>query len=133
MTNQSDSNAVNKALNNIQERLLEKGNRHRDTALKEIDAHARGYLSGVFDTLEMVEAAEHQAQNAPARPRTNLDRIRAASVEEIALLVMHANRCRYCSLCGEDGRCEKNVVYSTKCAAALVKWLNSPVKEDGND
>lgn len=48
----------NTALNDIKERLLEKGNRHRDTAIKEVDAHARGYLSGVFDTLETVEAAE---------------------------------------------------------------------------
>lgn len=55
----------NTALKDIKERLLEKGNRHRDTAIKEVDAHARGYLSGVFDTLETVEAAEQQAQNAP--------------------------------------------------------------------
>ena len=54
----------NMVLNEIKQCLLEKGNRHRDVALKEIDARARGYLSGVFDTLEMVEAAEQQAQNA---------------------------------------------------------------------
>lgn len=49
----------------IRTRLLEKGNRHRDASIKEIDAHARGYLSGVFDALDMVAAAEQQAQNAP--------------------------------------------------------------------
>lgn len=126
--NQSDFSDINTVLNDIKERLLEKGNRHRDVALKEIDAHARGYLLGVFDTLEMVEAAEQQAQNAP---RTNLDRIRAMSAEEIADWVAGNLECDSCPLnaalnavrvCGE-----------TNCAATFVKWLNSPAKEGGKN
>lgn len=117
----------------IRNRLLEKGNRHRDASIKEIDAYARGYSSAVFDTLEMVEAAEHQAQ---PEPRTNLDRIRAMSAEEIADWVagnagwVAGNlECDSCPIRDSDGR----MCGETNCSAAFVKWLNSPAKEDGND
>ncbi len=110
----------------IRTRLLEKGNRHRDTAIKEIDAHARGYLSGVFDALEMVEAAEQQEQNAP---RTNLDRIRTMSAEEIADWTEEDLECGSCPIVGSDERLCK----TTSCAAAIVKWLNSPAKEGGKN
>lgn len=124
--NQSDFNAVNTALNDIKERLLEKGNRHRDTSIKEIDAHARGYLLGVFDALEMVEAAEQQEQNAP---RTNLDRIRAMSVEKLAIWLNSRNidcdECPAAKICGTF--CGYN------CVKVFETWLNSPAKEDNEN
>ena len=121
----------NTALKDIKERLLEKGNRHRDVALKEIDAHARGYLLGVFDTLEMVEAAEQQAQPAP-EPRTNLDVIRAMSAEELvewarATYNGEEECCEYCEF-NNIKSCPVNRG-TLRCKTNLAKWLNSPAKE----
>lgn len=110
----------------IRTRLLEKGNRHRDTAIKEIDAHARGYLSGVFDALDMVAAAEHQAQNVP---RTNLDRIRAMSAEELAIWLSRRNI--DCEKCPAEKLCRANK--GIVCEKIFMMWLNSPAGEDGND
>lgn len=116
----------NTVLNDIKERLLEKSNRHRDTAIKEVDAHARGYLSGVFDTLETVEAAEQQAQ---PEPRTNLDRIRAMSAEEMALWL--SSRDRECGECLAADVCKD--VHGIVCEDVFVMWLNCPAKEDGEN
>ena len=51
-------------LKEIEERLLEKGNGRRDAAIKEIDAHARGYLLGVNDALTAVSFARPEQQSA---------------------------------------------------------------------
>ena len=80
---------TNEKLKEIEDRLFEKGNRHRDVAIKEIDAHARGYLLGVNDALAAVA---------------------------------YAIDCDNCPAIGKDGRCDE-------CTTALVRWLNSPVKE----
>lgn len=76
---------TNEKLKEIEDRLLEKGNRHRDEAVKEIDAHTRGYILGVNDALTAISFARPEQQAQPASEvRTNLDRIRAMSAEEIA-------------------------------------------------
>ena len=117
----------NTALNGIKERLLKDNDTRRRYEIESANASANGYVRGVEDTLVAVSFAR------PEQPRTNLDRIRAMSAEEIAEFVMHTMKCKNCPLCGKDGRCEKDAVYDTsECTAALVKWLNSPTKEDGN-
>lgn len=117
---------TNKKIKEIEERLLEKGNGRRDAAIKEIDAHARGYLLGVNDALTAVSFVRPEQQNQPAsETRTNLDRIRAMSAEEIAEWAVEHLECCSCPISDSQGRsCEKD------CRATLINWLNSPVKED---
>jgi hypothetical protein len=117
---------TNEKLKEIEERLLEKGNGRRDVAIKEIDAHARGYLLGVNDALTAVSFARPEQQNQSAsETRTNLDRIRAMSAEDIANWAVEHLECCSCPISDSQGRsCEKD------CMATFIKWLNSPVKED---
>ncbi len=117
---------TNEKLKEIQERLLEKSNRHRDAAIKEVDAHARGYLLGVNDALTAVSFARPEQQAQPAsEARTNLDRIRAMSVEDIANWAGEHLECCSCPISDYQGcSCEKD------CVATFIKWLNSSVKEN---
>lgn len=117
---------TNEKLKEIEDRLLEKGNRHRDVAVKEIDAHTRGYILGVNDALTAVSFVRPEQQAQPAsETRTNLDRIRAMSAEEIANWAVEKLECCSCPMSDDWGRaCETN------CAETFIKWLNSPVKED---
>lgn len=118
---------TNEKLKEIEDRLLEKGNRHRDAAVKEIDAHTRGYILGVNDALTAVSFVrpEHQAQPT-SETRTNLDRIRAMSAEEIAKWAEGSLGCCSCPISDSQGySCE-----TTNCVATFIKWLNSPAKED---
>lgn len=117
---------TNEKLKEIQERLLEKGNGHRDAAIKEIDAHTRGYILGVNDALAAVSFVRPEQQAQPtSETRTNLDRIRAMSAEELAKWAELNLECCSCPINDSRGRgCEKN------CAAMFMKWLNSPAKED---
>lgn len=117
---------TNEKLKEIEERLLEKGNGRRDAEIKEIDAHARGYLLGVNDALTAVSFARPEQQNQSAsETRTNLDRIRAISAEDIANWAVEHLECCSCPISDSQGRsCEKD------CMATFIKWLNSPVKED---
>lgn len=118
---------TNEKLKEIEERLLEKGNGLRDAAIKEIDAHARGYLLGVNDALTAVSFARPEQQTQPASEvRTNLDRIRAMSAEEIANWAKENLGCCSCPISDSQGySCE-----TKNCAATFIKWLNSPAKED---
>lgn len=118
---------TNEKLKEIEDRLLEKGNRHRDAAVKEIDAHTRGYILGVNDALTAVSFARPEQQNQPAsETRTNLDRIRAMSAEEIASWAVEHLGCCSCPISDSQGySCE-----TTNCVATFIKWLNSPAKED---
>ncbi len=118
---------TNEKLKEIEDRLLEKGNRHRDAAVKEIDAHTRGYILGVNDALTAVSFARPEQQTQPASEvRTNLDRIRAMSAEEIAKWMEANLGCCSCPISDSQGySCEiKN------CMSTFIKWLNSPAKED---
>ena len=117
---------TNEKLKEIEESLLEKGNGRRDAAIKEIDAHARGYLLGVNDALAAVSFVRPEQQAQPAsEARTNLDRIRAMSAEDIANWAVEHLECCSCPISDSQGSsCEKD------CMATFIKWLNSPVKED---
>lgn len=126
----------NTVLNNIKERLLKDNDTRRWREVGNANAFANGYACGVENTLVAVaaaEAAEQQAQNAPARPRTNLDRIRAMSAEKIAKWAVCAIGCSICPR-RKDGHCEVEEDYEpSNCAAELIKWLNSPAGEDGKN
>lgn len=117
---------TNEKLKEIEDRLLEKGNRHRDAEVKEIDAHTRGYILGVNDALTAVSFARPEQQAQPASETcTNLDRIRAMSAEEIANWAKENLECCSCPISDSQGRsCETN------CVTTFIKWLNSPVKGD---
>lgn len=118
---------TNEKLKEIEDRLLEKGNRHRDAAVKEIDAHTRGYILGVNDALTAVSFARPEQQNQPtSETRTNLDRIHAMSAEELAerwrSMDIACCKCPAKKMCPETG-------FVCKCGNAFTDWLNSPVKE----
>ncbi|GEM_PF-1670536 len=118
---------TNEKLKEIEDRLLEKGNRHRDVAVKEIDAHTRGYILGVNDALTAVSFTRPEQQAQPAsEAHTNLDRIRAMSAEDIANWARENLGCCSCPISDSQGySCE-----AKNCMATFIKWLNSPVKED---
>lgn len=118
---------TNEKLKEIEDRLLEKGNRHRDVAVKEIDAHTRGYILGVNDALTAVSFVRSEQQNQPvSETRTNLDRIRAMSAEDIANWAVKNLECCSCPISDSRGYCCE----TTNCMATFIKWLNSPVNED---
>lgn len=118
---------TNEKLKEIQERLLEKGNGHRDAAIKEIDAHTRGYILGVNDALAAVSFVrpEQQAQPTSER-RTNLDVMRTMSAEELAewwrSMDIACCKCPAKKMCPQTG-------FVCKCGNAFADWLNSPAKE----
>ena len=128
LKNQSDSNAINTIRNNIKERLLKENDTRRKNDIGIANERAIAYVRGVEDTLAAAAAAEQQEQNAPA-PRTNLDRIRAMSAEEMALWL--SSRDRECGECLAADVCKD--VHDIVCEDVFVMWLNSPAKEDGND
>ncbi len=121
---------TNEKLKEIEDRLFAKGNGNRDAAVKEIDAHARGYLLGVNDALTAVSFARPEQQAQPAsETRTNLDRIRAMSAEEIANWAAENLGCCSCPISDSHG-CSCEI---TDCVATFIKWLNSPVKGTRNE
>lgn len=77
------------------------------------------YYDGMF--------ARPEQQNQPAsETRTNLDRIRAMSAEDIANWARENLGCCSCPISDSQGySCE-----AKNCMATFIKWLNSPVKED---
>lgn len=118
----------NMVLNGIKERLLKDNDTRRWREIGNANAFANGYVYGVKDTRAAVAAAEAAEQQAQPKPRTNLERIRTMSAENIADWVAQNLECDSCPISVSGGRgCETN------CAAAFVEWLNSPAKEDGNE
>lgn len=120
---------TNEKLKEIEERLIEKGNGHRDAAIKEIDAHTRGYILGVNDALTAVSFVRPEQQAQPAsEARTNLDRIRAMSAEEMANRIISLDLA--CEFCPVDTPCFAQKQGGSECRQHIAEWLNSPVKED---
>ena len=63
-----------------------------------------------------------------AEYKTNADRIRAMSDEELAEFITVAQeRCDYCQLSYIEGACTE-----TLCEDAMLKWLKQPVKDGEN-
>lgn len=106
-------------LEEIQKKLLTESNRRRDQGINEIDAYARGYTSGMFDTLAEFEAAE-QAQPV-SEQRANLDRIRGMTPQELVVLLdRFAGGCQTCpahDFCHDDK--------SETCVESMMGWLES--------
>lgn len=117
---------TNEKLKEIKERLLTENNKRRRMEQEQANACANYYERGVNDALTAVSFARPEQQNQPAsETRTNLDRIRAMSAEEIANWVNGKLECCSCPISDNQYSCE-----TTNCAKTFIKWLNSPAKED---
>lgn len=117
---------TNEKLKEIKERLLTENDKRRRMEQEQANACANYYERGVNDALTAVSFARPEQQAQPAsEARTNLDRIRAMSAEDIANWAVNNLECCSCPISDSQGRsCEKD------CRATLINWLNSPVKED---
>lgn len=61
-----------------------------------------------------------------ATPKTNADRIRAMSDEELAEFINRAKEpCDYCQLASVMGACTESL-----CDDAMLKWLKQPAEEE---
>lgn len=118
---------TNEKLKEIKERLLEENDKRRRMEQEQANACANYYERGVNDALTAVSFVRPERQAQPASEvRTNLDRIRAMSAEEIANWAKENLECCSCQISDSQGySCE-----TTNCMATFIKWLNSPVKED---
>ena len=106
---------TNEKLKEIKERLLTENDKRRRMEQEQANACANYYERGVNDALTAVSFARPEQQTQPAsEARTNLDRIRAMSAEEIAGWVAYAIDCDNCPASGKDGRCDE-------CTTALVR------------
>lgn len=116
---------TNEKLKEIKERLLTENDKRRRVEQEQVDACANYYERGVNDALAAVSFTRPEQQTQPAsEARTNLDRIRAMSAEEISKWMEANLECYSCPISDSQGRsCEKN------CRATLINWLNSPAKE----
>lgn len=105
-------------LGKIEQRLLAENLRFEESKKNDAEMYACGYAHGVEDTLGAVAAAEQQAQPAP---RTNLDRIRGMTPQElVALLDKFAGGCQTCpahDFCRNDR--------SEICVESMMGWLES--------
>lgn len=117
---------TNEKLKEIKERLLTENDKRRRMEQEQANACANYYERGVNDALTAVSFVRPEQQAQPtSETRTNLDRIRAMSAEELAKWAESNLECCSCPINDSRGRgCEKN------CAAMFMKWLNSPAKED---
>ncbi|MBS6586165.1 MAG: hypothetical protein KH345_08420 [Eubacterium sp.] len=117
---------TNEKLKEIKERLLAENDKRRRLEQEQANACANYYERGVNDALAAVSFVRPEQQSQPAsEARTNLDRIRAMSAEEIAEWVDLNLECCSCPISSQVYSCE-----TTNCVATFIKWLNSPVKED---
>lgn len=117
---------TNEKLKEIKERLLTENDKRLRVEQEQANACANYYERGVNDALTAVSFACPEQQNQSAsETRTNLDRIRAMSAEEIAKWVESNLECCSCPISDSQGHCCE----TTNCAATFIKWLNSPVKE----
>ena len=117
---------TNEKLKEIKERLLTENNKRRRMEQEQANACANYYERGVNDALTAVSFTRPEQQAQPASEvRTNLDRIRAMSAEEIADWVVGNLECCSCPISDIPYSCEP-----TNCVGSFIKWLNSPAKED---
>lgn len=117
---------TNEKLKEIKECLLAENDKRRRMEQEQANACANYYERGVNDALAEVSFARPEQQAQPAsETRTNLDRIRAMSAEEIAEWAASHLECCSCPISDNHYSCE-----TTNCTETFIKWLNSPVKED---
>ena len=107
---------TNEKLKRIEERLLTENNKRRRMEQEQANACANYYERGVNDALTAVSFArpEHHAQPA-SEARTNLDRIRAMSAEDIANWAVEHLECCSCPISSQVYSCE-----TTNCVATFI-------------
>lgn len=116
---------TNEKLKEIKERLLTENDKRRRMEQEQANACANYYERGVNDALTAVSFVRPEQQAQPASEvRTNLDRIRAMSAEEIAEWAASHLECCSCPISDRGYSCE-----TKNCMATFIKWLNSPAKE----
>lgn len=118
---------TNIQLRKIRERLIEENDRRRKNELENANDRAGAYARGVEDTLAAIAACADEQDGKEDKPRTNLDRIRAMSAEEMAIWIISRNI--DCDECPAAKMCR---AFNGYCARVFEMWLNSPAKEDGN-
>lgn len=83
---------------------------------------------------KLVERRERATgKGIETRTRTNADRIRAMSDEELSELLCTADWCEICDQLKEDGTCkamELDGPLAKHCIAAGLRWLRQPYKEE---
>ncbi len=122
---------TNIQLGKIRERLIEENDRHRKNELENANARAGAYARGVEDTLAAIAACADEQDGKEDKPRTNLDRMRAMSAEEMANRISSLDLA--CISCPVTTPCLTYPQGGSECRQHIVEWLNSPAKEDGND
>ena len=121
---------TNIQLRKIRERLIEDNDRRRKNELENANDRAGAYARGVEDTLVAVAACADEQVGEEEKPRTNLDRIRAMSTEEMANRIIGLDLA--CEFCPVDTPCFAQKQGGSECRNHIEAWLNSPAKEDGN-
>ena len=120
---------TNEKLKEIKERLLTENNKRRRMEQEQANACANYYERGVNDALTAVSFVRPEQQAQPAsEARTNLDRIRAMSAEEMANRIISLDLA--CEFCPVDTPCFAQKQGGSECRQHIAEWLNSPVKED---
>ena len=88
------------------------------------------WAAGLHDAANCFQAAleakwELESQKQ-AKPKTNGDRIRAMTDEELAKIYAYAS---YCDICPVRDVCADDVEANTSCYEKFLNWLRSPVEE----
>lgn len=118
---------TNIQLGKIRERLIEENDRHRKNELENANARAGAYAHGVEDTLVAIAACADEQDGEEEKPRTNLDRIRAMSAEEMANRIISLDLA--CEFCPVTTPCFAQKQGGSECRQHIVEWLNSPAKD----
>lgn len=118
---------TNTQLRKIRERLIEENDKRRRNEFETANARAGAYARGVEDTLVAIAACADEQDGEEEKLRTNLDRIRAMSAEELAIWINSRNI--DCDECPAAKMCR---AFNGDCARVFEMWLNSPAKEDDN-
>lgn len=121
---------TNTQLGKIRERLIEENDSRRKNELENAYARAGAYARGVEDTLAAIAACADEQDGEEEKLRTNLDRIRGMSAEEMANRISSLNLA--CELCPVTTPCFAQKQGGSKCRQHIVEWFNSPAKEDSN-
>lgn len=114
-------------LDEIQEKLFAEDDR---TFISMRNWH-EGYKRGVCEALGRVNDAMREepvkTDTPQDKPRTNLDRIRAMSAEEMANRIISLDLA--CEFCPVTTPCFAQKQGGSECRQHIVEWLNSPAKD----
>lgn len=118
---------TNIQLGKIREHLLKDNDSRRKNELENANARAGAYARGVEDTLVAIGACADEQEGEEEKPRTNLDRIRAMSAEEMANRIIGLELA--CEFCPVDTPCFAQKQGGSECRQHIAEWLNSPAKD----